>query len=40
MLAKRHSNALEGIIKLFEESGYLVSYKLLKSIGLTKGSSP
>lgn len=29
MLAKRHSNALEGIIKLFEESGYLVSYKLL-----------
>ena len=29
MLANRHSDALKGIIELFEESGYLVSYKLL-----------
>ena len=29
MLANRHSDALKGIIQLFEESGYLVSYKLL-----------
>ena len=29
MLASRHDDALKGIIQLFEESGYLVSYKLL-----------
>ena len=31
MLAKRHSEALKNIIKLFEKSGYNVTYKLLNT---------
>lgn len=32
MLHKKHSSALENIVTLFEESGYVVSYKLLNAV--------